>query len=269
MTRPKGTGTLGPVTSDPTTADLLARVAERYATARSYRDTGENTTNFSSPEPLAWHTSIRPFSTAFVRPDRFRFEFRSQACGPDSEWHLGVIWLHRNCVHRWWGLKPAAPERVSDLGLALAGFTGVSGGTAHAIPQMLGLCGGSPTLPAADATRILGRECLGDRECFVLEGVRLMGDSTRLWIDATEHCLVQQRSERIHDAAQHAGLREAIERALASMEPGTEGYESLRSATDRQRDLFGREFRTEAVTVWHPEFDVAIDDAVFEFEPPG
>lgn len=53
-----------------TATDIMAEVRTVYATCRSYRDTGEVWVNWD-PDSSEPH---RTFSTAFVRPDRFRFE---------------------------------------------------------------------------------------------------------------------------------------------------------------------------------------------------
>ncbi|MCX6930594.1 MAG: hypothetical protein NT154_46420 [Verrucomicrobia bacterium] len=44
-------------------------MATTYPTCKSYRDSGA-VTNVFSPQ----HTDVKPFRTAFVRPDQFRFE---------------------------------------------------------------------------------------------------------------------------------------------------------------------------------------------------
>jgi hypothetical protein len=51
---------------------ILGRCRETYATCASYRDTGLVRTVMTAPIE---HTSVIHFRTAFVRPDRFRFEF--------------------------------------------------------------------------------------------------------------------------------------------------------------------------------------------------
>ncbi len=59
---------------------ILAAMAEAYATCASYRDAGVVTTRFLHPDGGGF-TTTRPFRTAFVRPGRFRFEYRDR----DSE----------------------------------------------------------------------------------------------------------------------------------------------------------------------------------------
>ena len=60
----------------PTTAEeILAAMAGVYAKCRSYRDVGVLTTHMF-PDGRADYTTTQRFGTVFVRPDRFRFEFR-------------------------------------------------------------------------------------------------------------------------------------------------------------------------------------------------
>ncbi len=57
----------------PTAAQILARMDKVYANCKSYRDTGVVKIVFAETDG-SHHTVKRPFATAFVRPDRFRFE---------------------------------------------------------------------------------------------------------------------------------------------------------------------------------------------------
>lgn len=56
--------------------EILAAMANRYARCNSYRDDGRVVTRyFQQRRP---YSTIKPFKTAFVRPEQFRFEFRSR-----------------------------------------------------------------------------------------------------------------------------------------------------------------------------------------------
>ena len=59
-----------------TAQEVLDRMAKAYATCATYRDTG--TVRVSHLSGGVEVSSERPFSTAFVRPDRFRFEFTAR-----------------------------------------------------------------------------------------------------------------------------------------------------------------------------------------------
>ena len=74
-------------------AEILGRIREAYAECESYQDEGDVTTVFFL-EDGERSTHVRPFTTAFVRPDRFRFEFRSRfESGPvRADEHSFVVW---------------------------------------------------------------------------------------------------------------------------------------------------------------------------------
>jgi hypothetical protein len=107
--------------------EILQRLRATYASARSYADRGVVTTTFHYPSRD--RVTHRPFETAFVRPDRFRFELRD-----DDERY--VVWTERGRVRTAWTIAPGL-DPCMNLGLALAGATGVSGGSAHTVPTLL------------------------------------------------------------------------------------------------------------------------------------
>jgi hypothetical protein len=75
--------------SEDLTAEQIAnRVRRIYETCRSYRDEGVVTTNTYTDEGR--YTDKQPFFTVYVRPDRFRYEFRDRFLS--EEWDRGIIW---------------------------------------------------------------------------------------------------------------------------------------------------------------------------------
>jgi hypothetical protein len=76
----------------PTPSDIVDRVRGVYATCSTYRDSGEATTVFiRGPRPTDRRTKVLEFRTAFVRPDRFYFEFMNRDLGLRSDWHRYVV----------------------------------------------------------------------------------------------------------------------------------------------------------------------------------
>jgi hypothetical protein len=146
---------------------LLEAVAEVYANCSTYRDSGQVTTQFLSSERT--RTSIRPFTTAFRRPDRFRFEYMDRYHVGD-EWKRYIVWADGPTVRAWWDVLPGREEPES-LGLALAAATGVSGGSAHTMPALLmpDRVGGRRLIELREL-RSLGDEPLGEVTCFRLSG---------------------------------------------------------------------------------------------------
>src|SRR5688572_4169600 len=68
----------------PTAEEIMDQMAKTYATARSYRDTGYTAGTVSGAPLLS-----KPFSTAFVRPDRYRFEYSQTQFGRTQR---NILW---------------------------------------------------------------------------------------------------------------------------------------------------------------------------------
>jgi hypothetical protein len=106
-----------------------SRVAKAYAGCKSYRDSGVVKTVYV--EAGRTRTEMKPFKTAFVRPDQFRFEYTQKRGEGAHEVNRYIVWRRGTDVRTWWDVKPGI-EKPASLALALAGATGVSGGSAHA-----------------------------------------------------------------------------------------------------------------------------------------
>jgi outer membrane lipoprotein-sorting protein len=121
-------------------SEILRQMAETYKNCKSYQDSGTVTTIFHHKDGKQ-HMDSKPFNTAFVRPDQFRFEFKSSFDG--KKWHRYIVWANGKDVRSWWNIRPrsedtrAKLDHPESLALALAGPTGVSGGSAHTVPTLL------------------------------------------------------------------------------------------------------------------------------------
>jgi outer membrane lipoprotein-sorting protein len=185
------TGTADEPKQDVLTAkQILERMAKTYAELKSYRDSGLVKTVF------IWtggkRTVEKPFTTAFVRPDHFRFEFKgrtgvNQECfeyeekeGDNQEYRY-IVWRKGKEVQTWWDVTPGI-EKPESLSSGLARATGVSSSSAHTVPALL--------LPdevgrlfkhMTEAKRIEDAK-LGNVECFRIEG-KYAGRPRTLWVD--------------------------------------------------------------------------------------
>jgi hypothetical protein len=233
---------------------ILAAMAEVYATCTSYRDAGRVVTRFIDRGGRV-RTSIRPFTTAFVRPDRFRFEYRDRFGEGDDEWERHLVWAEGGWVRTWWDVTPGVEEPES-LGLALAGATGVSGGSAHTISSLIlpEMVGGSRLTDLADVVS------LGDVELNGVVCYRLRGNRVLPSVDPVQR-------EREHEELFRAtGVRLGrVERdpVTAWIDRGT--------LLVRRMEEGGRfdTFRTESLTEYEPEVGVTITDDELRFDPPG
>ncbi len=247
--------------------ELLERVATRYATCRSYQDEGDVRTVLTAPElPGGSHVMKRPFTTAFLRPDRFRFESWQRGHGERTEWPQLVVWADGQLVRSWWTSRPRV-ETHASMHEALGGPTGVSGRSAWLIPSLL-LPGGPgwKTLPSPERIGAVALEQMDGMECYRLDTRPSPVKKVSIWIEAgtssirridghsrfTREFLEQQRRE--------------VSRAIAA-NPGRFGEDAgnhLESFSQRPT----RGFESDTRTSYRPSFDVDLEPAVFAFSPP-
>jgi outer membrane lipoprotein-sorting protein len=161
-----------------TAEQLLDRMSKAYANCKSYRDSGVVKTVFIQANGK--RTVNKPFETAFVRPDRFRFEYRARK--GDEEDYRHLIWSNGKDVLTWWDIRPGI-EKPTSLGMALAAATGVSSGSAHTIPALL-MPDRFPGRGLTSMTELKRREDAKhfNLDCFRVEGT-FANNTQTLWLD--------------------------------------------------------------------------------------
>ena len=171
--------TAGAQDQNPTPEIILSRMAARYATVRSYQDTGVVL--------LHWQDKATPdevlFKTYFVRPDRFRFEWITHHPYPPLR-HLKtfhVVWSNDAGSYTYWD-KPSIKERNSELNMAVAGATGVSSGSAHTVPRLLTDKITGFALTDLQSLTVIGQEEIEGVPCHHIFGVHPRGWAYELWI---------------------------------------------------------------------------------------
>lgn len=145
---------------------VMQRVAEVYAKCRSYRDSGSLTTKFvSADEKKVEGESDRPrtFTTAFVRPDRFRFEYKADRA--EKPWRL-IIWANGKDVREHWNLD-SKKKKPASLDFALSVATGVTEFASTEITSLL-MPKGRPGVKDATWKR-LEDAALGDLKCLRIQ----------------------------------------------------------------------------------------------------
>lgn len=181
--------------SDLDAATIMEIMAQTYSSSSTYRDTGavSNKTSILGIDIEALSEPIR-FSTAFVRPDRFRFEFEYQFS--ERDWYRYVVHADPTGARTTWDIEPGITEEQS-LGLALAGATGVSRGAAHTIPALLipETVGGWRLTELESLSRI-GNGVINGRECLKIRGEHPAGPPVIIWIDP-ETFLIKRIEERL------------------------------------------------------------------------
>jgi outer membrane lipoprotein-sorting protein len=182
-----------PKPDDPSPQQILDRMAKGYAGCKTYRDSGVVRTAFF--EDTRNRIVEKPFTTAFVRPDRFRFEYKETQT---SVWGMRqsryIVWSDGKAVQTWWDVG-ARLEKPESLDLALAGATGVSGGSAHTIPALLlpDKVSGRRLTNITELRRAEDGK-LEKVECFRIEG-KYADVPITLWIDKKSY-LVRRIDEQ-------------------------------------------------------------------------
>lgn len=167
-------------------AEIINNLLDRYRDLESYQDTGIAKTVFFKNEQ-ADRVVERPFKTAWVRPDRFRFEYSEKLLMRRVD-HRYIVWMHGEDVQSHWTLK-GAPRREEGLLHAIASATGVSGGSAYLVSSMLmpEMLGKGVIAQLESLKRIEDGE-LGERGCYRITG-ELERSTYTVWIDRQEPIL--------------------------------------------------------------------------------
>jgi len=166
--------------TQPAARQILDKMAHAYSSCKSYKDEGVVTTVFFDSNGRK-RTTKKPFTTAFVRPGRFRFEFKERR--GEEEWDRYIVWRDGKSVRTWWSVRPGI-NNLKSLSMALSGATGVSGGSAHRIPSLLM----PDELVDFCFTHLTDLELLDDEDvdgvlCFKIQGKDFRGEVNTLWIE--------------------------------------------------------------------------------------
>lgn len=112
-----------------TAEQILHQVGITYSGSRSYSDRGLVRSLFILESGN--QIDQRPFLTAFIRPDRFRFEFshRFEFRHEKGSEHRYIIWRSGKEVRTWWDIQPGTNNmKMDSLSEAISAAAGVSRG---------------------------------------------------------------------------------------------------------------------------------------------
>jgi outer membrane lipoprotein-sorting protein len=168
-----------PETETLSAQDVIDRMAKAYANCKSYRDSGVVRIVFI--EETGNRTQASRFATAFVRPDRYRFEYETTLI--DGRNYRCIVWRHGDEIQRWSSIDLHL-EEPKTLDRAIAGVAGVSDGSAHTIPILLlpKVVTGRPLTDIIEPKRV-GDAKLGKVDCFRIQGNFVENSPMTIWID--------------------------------------------------------------------------------------
>jgi hypothetical protein len=188
---PQG-GASGQTQGPPPPQIIIKQMAERYATASTYQDTGVVETVVEGALPR--RSSDVSFKTYFTRPRKLRFEWAE--ISPTSLPGRSVIWSDGVKAHAYHNYDPGKVETEEDLSMAVAGATGVSLGSAYTVPELLLKGTGGFSLTELARLTLKGQERFEGEECYVLEGYHPSGEAWQLWVGKTGFLLRKLRTRR-------------------------------------------------------------------------
>jgi len=176
--------------------ELLERMAKTYADCKTYRDSGIARTLFVQADRD--HIVEKLFSTAFVRPDRFRFEYKEKKNDQNKRGHRFIVWRNGKDVQSWWDIDPKI-KRPLSLGRALSLASGVSSGSSRNVPALLILeeVGGLQPTDFTNTKRI--EDAMLDKvDCFRIQGQSVSSPMT-ICIDKKTFLIRRIDSQRKFD----------------------------------------------------------------------
>jgi hypothetical protein len=215
---------------------ILLRMAKAYRTCRSYRDTGEVRTTLLVQDGRAGND--RPFRTAFVRPERLRFQFTETGLGERSTTY--VVWTEGSEVRSWWDGQPGV-RNAGSLQAALGVAAAPSGGSSTRVPGLL--------LPRSigEGPVVIAAERIQDGSDRGVPCYRIKGKSQR-----TPYTITQGTQTL---TVQDESITLWVDRARLL----------LRKVEDRKTFTT---YDSESITTYTPEFDVEIPPEQLTFNPP-
>jgi len=255
----------------PSAAEILAAVAARYAAARTYQDTGEQSTVFvHGPRPWQRRTTRKVFRSAMERPERFLFEYKEVAVGPESEWHTGAMWRDEEGVHAWSYLHPTVRNDLT-FQQEIAALTGVSGGLAAFVTKLfLPELTCNPVLPEAATARVIDVAAVDGHACYGIEGPsrRPGGESIVLWFDAASWLLRCSELTTRFDEEVRQRQDESVREILEKMAPDDPKRPLMEMSLVRQATRRSEPYTTESRTIWRPRIDEAVNRESLRFVLP-
>ncbi|MCE9526753.1 MAG: DUF2092 domain-containing protein [Planctomycetales bacterium] len=217
-------------TGEPSAKQIIERMAKVYSECKSYRDSG--VVKMSLEREGRKTTAEGSFTTAFVRPDRFLFDYQEQR--RTRNFHF-IVWSQGKEVKKYDNTEKGV-QASDHLDNAINDVRGLSRWSAHTVPALL-LPDKVSGLVLTDLTDLKRTEDgkVGMAECFRIEG-KLGKDlpiatyrvlPMTLWIDKNSYLLRRvNRPER------------------------AEGWTS------------------EETTTYDPVIDGKVEAAMLKFEPP-
>ena len=168
---------------------ILNNMFRVYSRLASYQDEGILVT--TNDEPTGGTIEKMPFKTFFKRPNLFRFEWTDFVITKLGTKRL--VWSNGKEAFTYW--EPDRYEKEESLGLAVAGASGASSGTAHTVSELL-LPNeiGDSGLKRLVRVSLLGEDVVEGVPCYHIKATEV-SDLIELWVGKNDSLLRKLRRE--------------------------------------------------------------------------
>jgi len=158
-----------------TVNEIMLKSEKVYANCKSYMDKGYVRTEFMEKNGIKTNVTKKIFSTAYIRPNKFRFEYAEMKAGELQGQY--IVWKNNKKVKTYWELM--GEETPESLSMAIAAATGVSGGSALNISSLLipEVCRKTLLTRINNPTLIAEKKDENGIMCFVIKG-----NNENIWI---------------------------------------------------------------------------------------
>jgi hypothetical protein len=120
-----------------------------------------------------------------------------------------VVWSDGIKTSRFYSFEPGKIETEENIGMGIAGATGISMGAAHTIPTLLIKEIGGFSLTDLTKLSLKGQELFEEEDCYIVEGYHPNGEPWQLWVSKKDYLL---RKLRIKSA--NGDFKEEIHRDI-------------------------------------------------------
>ena len=171
--------------------EIVDRMIEVYASCRTYADEGDASMGLEGMRFVNF--GHKPFSTAFVRPSSFRFEFGPRLWKKELDSY--IAWKAGDVERSWWPTTRSEGDALLETTLYRLADT--TSGASLTISTLLApaLFHGSSILTALEELKLAGEDKIDGHKSFRIEGL-FQGLPLKLWIDQNEF-LVRKVERRI------------------------------------------------------------------------
>jgi outer membrane lipoprotein-sorting protein len=191
---------------------IIRKMAARYANAASYQDTGVVMDTKSGADNQG--TVEIEFKTYFVRPHLFRFEWVDRDTVTLEE-RLNVVWNNGKRTFRYYSWDDPSVEREENIGIGLAGATGISRGSAHTVMTLLMKEVGGFRVTELTGISLLGEDKVGGENCYVLRGYHPFKFPVDLWISKQDF-LIRKTREPVGDGSYKVEIHKDVKLNVAT-----------------------------------------------------